>query len=103
MNSSFKFYDDNSLDSQASDEWVSGKFKDAKSLYQRIANAGGANSGPVSCSEPASNIQKSGGAVSGITVLGLGIKCEDDNQATWVCDDDAVYIVRLPYLCRVCF
>lgn len=77
------------------EEFVSGEYaNNAVSLFQRMTDIGKgtAVSGNVRCAVNAQNIKKTGGAVGGITPVGLGLKCEDDNEQTWRCDDDAVYI-----------
>ena len=74
-------------------EWLSGTFSGSKSLWDRIKTAGGGNQGGAfSCSLRATNFKKKGGKVGGIDPKWLGIKCEDDNQRSWACDDDAVFI-----------
>jgi hypothetical protein len=45
---------------ERTDEWVSGSFTGTEqSLYQRVVNAKGGNSGPISCSAPADSIKQS--------------------------------------------
>jgi hypothetical protein len=77
-----------------SDEWASGEFANkATSLYQVMKNAGGGvSSDALRCAIVLSNFKKSGGTIGGKTPVGLGLKCEDDNQGSWRCDDDAVFI-----------
>jgi len=54
--------------------------------------AGSSVSGPVSCGRSVANLVIVGAGIAGIATKGLGLKCEDDGQSTWLCDDDAVYI-----------
>eukprot|EP00051_Salpingoeca_urceolata_P032736 m.17125 g.17125 ORF g.17125 m.17125 type:complete len:515 (-) comp5399_c0_seq1:281-1825(-) len=63
-----------------------------KSLFRLISEASGTVAGPVNCAVDLTNIQKSGNTVADVTTLGLGLKCEDDGQTSWRCDDDATYI-----------
>lgn len=74
------------------DEFVSGTFGGVQTLHNRIKNLGGNVGGPVRCVATGTSIKQSGGKVGQISVVGLGLKCEDDNEPNWRCNDDAVYI-----------
>ena len=82
------------VDGEKPSAWVSASFVTGshRSLWKRIQEAGGGNPGGLGCSETGTNLKKGNDIVSRIKVKGLGLKCEDDNQRSWKCDDDAVHI-----------
>ena len=61
-------------------------------MPSRRASGGSNAGGAFSCSTRGTNFKKKGGRVGGIRPSWLGIKCEDDGQRSWRCDDDAVFI-----------
>ena len=84
--------------------FIVGEFSGTQPLFQRIRSispgASVSSCGGISCAVCANEYFNIGnvGGVGGVRALGL--KCEDDGQPSWVCDDDAVYIGW--YKVRVC-
>ena len=79
---------------QENSDFISGNLKAFTSLYAKFKSypRGSRVSGTLSCAETASNIRGVGKTIIGHRATSLGIKCEDDGQSTWRCDDDAIYI-----------
>lgn len=63
-------------------------------LLERIRSVsiGSVVSGSITCARPVSNLVTVGNSIAGITISGLGLKCEDDEAKSWKCDDDAIYM-----------
>ncbi len=63
-------------------------------MYERVVSGplGAPVYGPLTCVESAISFSVTGSTVAGLTVTGLGFKCEDDGETTWKCDDDASFI-----------
>jgi len=81
---------------EKNDAWVKSTLgATPETLFQRLLNIPLFASVPLarpSCALTGTNVEKSDNKVADITVQGLGLKCQDDADTVWRCDDDAVWI-----------
>merc|ERR1712138_249250 len=74
---------------------VVGQFSGSGSMYLRMTSVSNGQSvtscNGLNCAICARS-HTSTGSIGGYSVRNLGLKCEDDGQGSWRCDDDAVYI-----------
>jgi len=81
---------------EKNDAWVKSTLgATPETLFQRLLDIPLGASVPLarpSCALTGTNVEQSGNKVADIPVEGLGLKCQDDDDTVWRCDDDAVWI-----------